>query len=146
MHGADACGDTHESSTRSEPPPHTPHSTPTPTPTSTPHTTSSGAAHAAWDGRETQRGTKSHERTGRSKTGVASLPHVKLHMSAFGFAGVRQEHLDAVVAFAGAWQRKRMCGVLDALTVVWATGDLPEECRFLRNPQQLITHNKDVRG
>ena len=51
-------------------------------------------------------------------------------MSVLGPTGERQEHVDAVVAFACDGQRTRMFRVLDVLTVKWATGDLPEECRF----------------
>ena len=51
---------------------------------------------------------------GRSETRLASLPHVKLAlMSAPGPTGERQGHLDAVVAFGGAGQR-RMFRVLAA--------------------------------
>ena len=49
---------------------------------------------------------------GRSKTGTASLPQVKLApMNAPGPTGERQEHLDAIIAFAGA-------GILDILTLL----------------------------
>ena len=43
----------------------------------------------------------------------------------------RQEHLDAIVFFAGACQRRRVFRELDTVKIKWATGDLPEECRFL---------------
>ena len=56
-------------------------------------------------------------------------------MSAPGPTGERQEHLDAIVSFAGAGQRRRLFRGLDILTIKWATGDLPEECRFLLNTQ-----------
>ena len=59
-------------------------------------------------------------------------------MSAPGPAGERQEHLDAIVSFAGAGQRRRLFRGLDILTVKWATGDLPEECRFLVNTQLMF--------
>ena len=73
---------------------------------------------------------------GRSRTGIASSPHVKLSpMSVLVPTGERQEHLDAVVSFAAAGQRRRLFRVLDILTVKWATGDLPEECHFLLNTQ-----------
>ena len=76
---------------------------------------------------------------GRSKSGIASLPRVKLSpMSAPGPAGERQEHLDAIVSFAGAGQKRRLCWGLDILTIKWATGDLPEECRFLLNAQLMF--------
>ena len=53
---------------------------------------------------------------GRNKTGIASLPHVKLSpMSAPGPARERQEHLDAIVSFAGAGQRRRLFRGLDVL-------------------------------
>ena len=69
----------------------------------------------------------------------ASLLHVKLSpMSAPGPTGERQEHLDAVVAFAGAAQRRRLFPGLDILTIKWATGDLPEECRFQLNAQLMF--------
>ena len=55
---------------------------------------------------------------GRSKAGIASLHHVKLApMSAPGRSGERQEHLDAIIAFAGAGQR-RLFTFLDTLTVM----------------------------
>ena len=76
---------------------------------------------------------------GRNKTGIASLPHVKLSpMSAPGPSGERQQHLDATVSFAGAGQRRRLFQGLDILMVKWATGDLPEECRFLLNTQLMF--------
>ena len=75
----------------------------------------------------------------RSKTGIASLPHVKLSpMSARGPTGGRQEHLDALVSFAGAGQRKRPFWCLDIPTIKWATGDLLEECRSLLNTQLMF--------
>ena len=52
-------------------------------------------------------------------------------MSAPGPTGERQEPLDDMITFAGAGQRRRLFRVLDILTVKWATGDIPEECRFL---------------
>ena len=55
-------------------------------------------------------------------------------MSALGHTGERQEHLDAIVSFAG----------IDILTIKWATGHLPEECRFLLNTQLIfLTKEKD---
>ena len=55
---------------------------------------------------------------GRSKTGIASQPHVKLApMSAPGSTGQRQEHMDAVISFAGAGQRGRLFRLLDILTI-----------------------------
>ena len=54
---------------------------------------------------------------GRSKTGIASLPHVNLaSMSVPRSTGERQEHLDAIVSFAGARQRRRLFRGLDILT------------------------------
>ena len=51
-------------------------------------------------------------------------------MSAPRPTGERQEHLDAIVSFAGAGQRRRLFRGLDTLTIKWATGDLPEECQL----------------
>ena len=76
---------------------------------------------------------------GQNRAGIASLPHVKLPpVRAAGPTGERQEHLDAVVSFAGAGQRRRLFRELDILTIMWATGDLPEECRFLLNTQMMF--------
>ena len=50
----------------------------------------------------------------------------------------RQEHLDAIVSFAGGGQRRRLFRGIDILTIKWATGDLPEECRFLLNTQLMF--------
>ena len=38
----------------------------------------------------------------------------------------------------GAGQRRRLFRGLDILTIKWATGDLPEECRFLLNTQLMF--------
>ena len=51
---------------------------------------------------------------------------------------VAYEHLDAVVSFAGAGQRRRQFRGLGILTIKWATGDLQEECRFLLNTQLMF--------
>ena len=59
-------------------------------------------------------------------------------MSAPGPSGEPQEHLDAVVSFAGTGQRRRLFRELDILTIKWATGDLPEECRFPLNTQLMF--------
>ena len=62
---------------------------------------------------------------GRSKTGVASIRHVKLApMSAPGPTGERQEHQDAIISFAGAGRRRRLFRLLDILTNKWAIGRL----------------------
>ena len=37
---------------------------------------------------------------------------------------------NAIIAFPGAGQRRRLFRNLDMLTVKWVTGDIPEECRF----------------
>ena len=56
---------------------------------------------------------------GRSKTGIASLPHVKLSpISAPGPTGERQEHLDAIVSCLVAAQRRRLFRKLDTLNQV----------------------------
>ena len=57
-------------------------------------------------------------------------------MSDPGSTGERQEHLDAIIAFADAKQRRRLseCRFL----VKWTTRDLPEECRFLLNTQLMF--------
>ena len=52
-----------------------------------------------------------------------------------GPTGERQAHLDAVISFAGAGQRRRLLRVLDILTVKWATRSLPDKFRFLLNTQ-----------
>ena len=52
---------------------------------------------------------------GLSKTGIASLQ--LLSMSALGPTGERQEHLDAIVSFAGAGQRRRLFWGLDLFTI-----------------------------
>ena len=85
---------------------------------------------------------------GRSKTGVASLPHVKLAPNSGPEpTGEGKEHLDAVVAFAGVGQRRRLFTVLDVLTVKWATRDLPEECQRGAHvlEERKGTYNKAVR-
>ena len=59
---------------------------------------------------------------GRTRTGIASLPHIKLSlMSAPGPTCERQEHLDAVVSFAGAGQRRCL---FQALTFSRSSGPL----------------------
>ena len=57
-----------------------------------------------------------------------------------GPTSARQEHLDA-----GAGQRRRLFRGLDILTIKWATGDLPEECRFLLNTQLMFLMKEKTR-
>ena len=79
------------------------------------------AARAAWGGGGYKAARGAVREQGRSKTGTASLPHVKLApMRAPGATGERQEHLDAVIPFAGAGQRRRLFRGLDILTIKWA--------------------------
>ena len=69
---------------------------------------------------------------GRSKTGIASLHHVRLSpMSAPGPTGDGQGHLDAICLFRRSWSE-------DILTIKSATGDRPKECRFLLNTQLMF--------
>ena len=83
------------------------------------------------------------EGAGSKQNRYRSLPHVKLSpMSAPGPSGERHEHLDSVVSFAGAGQRRRLFRGLDILTILWATGGLPEECRFLLNTQLTFLKKK----
>ena len=97
------------------------------------------AARAAWGGGGDKAGRGAMREQGRSKTGTASLPHVKLApMSAPGPTGERQEHLDAVISFAGAGQRRRLFRGLDNVTIKWAVGDLAEDCRFLLYTQLMF--------
>ena len=64
----------------------------------------------------------------RSKTGIASLPHVKLApMSASGHTGERQERLEANIPFSGSGQRRCLFRGLEILTFKRAKGVLQEE-------------------
>ena len=65
-------------------------------------------------------------------------------MRAPGPTGNRQEHLDAIVSFAGAGQRRRPFRDLNVRTIKWAMGDLPEECRFLFNTQLVFLKKEKV--
>ena len=70
------------------------------------HPTSSECAEAArtaWAGGRCKLAWSAMREQGRSKTDIASLPHVKLSpMIAPGLTGDRREHPDAIVSFAGA--------------------------------------------
>ena len=94
------------------------------------------AARIAWSGGSYKLARSALREHGRSNAGIPSLPHVKL--SPMSATGERQEHLDAIVSFSGAGQRRRLFRGLDILTIKWATGDLPEECRFLLNTQMML--------
>ena len=59
-------------------------------------------------------------------------------MVALGPTGERQEHLDAIVSFAGVGQKRRLFRGLDILPIKWATGDLLEECRFFLNTELMF--------
>ena len=75
----------------------------------------------------------------KQRTGLASLPHVRLApLSAPGPTGDRMEHLEAIIAFAGAGQRRRLFRALDSLTVRWAIGDLPASCQWLLNTRLMF--------
>ena len=78
---------------------------------------SAEAARNAWGGGRYTAARSPMWEQGRSKTGIASLPHVKLApMSASGPTGERQTHLDAIISSAGAGQRRRLFRGLDVLT------------------------------
>ena len=109
------------------------------------------AARTAWGGGRHKLARSAMREQGRSKTGIASLPHVKLSpMSAPGPASDRQEHLDVIDSFVGAGQRRRLFRGLDIHTIKWAMGDLPEECRFLVNtrggPDQQFDDDEWIRS
>ena len=63
---------------------------------------------------------------GLSKTGIASLQYVQLApMIAPGPTGARQEHLDAIISFAGAGHRRRLLRTLDILTITQSARRMP---------------------
>ena len=96
------------------------------------------AAPVAWGGGRYKLARSAMREQGRSKTGTASLPHVKLSpTSAPGPTGDRQEHLDAPVSFAGTGQRRRLFWSLDILTIKWH-GRPPGSLRFLLNTQLMF--------
>ena len=87
---------------------------------------------------------------GRSKTGIALLSHVQLApMSAPGLTGERQEHLDVIIAFAGAGQRRRLFRILD-ITVKWANCPQDHNCfhpmPFIRQSQPHIVLKVDAQA
>ena len=85
------------------------------------------AAATAWGKGDVREAKAAMQEVGRQKNGFPSLPHVKMPpLSAPGQSGDRQEHLDAVVDFWGAGQRRRLFRALDQLTIRWAIGDLPD--------------------
>ena len=93
----------------------------------------------AWGGGNFQRAKAAMREVGRERTGSASIPYVKLApLSAPGPMGDRQEHLDAIIDFAGAAHRRKLFCTLDKLTVRWAIGDLPVCCRWLLNTQAIF--------
>ena len=72
----------------------------------------------AWEGGRYKAARGAMREQGRSKTGIASLPHVKCApMGALGPVGERQEHLDAIISFAGVGKRRRLFRGLDILTI-----------------------------
>ena len=75
----------------------------------------------------------------RSGDNQPGLPWVRLApLSAPGPSGDRQEHLDDIMKSAGASQKRRLVRCLDDLTVRWATGNVPDSCRWLLNTQVLF--------
>ena len=97
------------------------------------------AARTTWCGGRYKLARSTMREQGRSETSIASLPHVKLSpMGAPGPTRERQEHPDAIVSFARAGQRRHLSRGLDILTIKWAAGDLPEECRSLISTQLML--------
>ena len=86
---------------------------------------SSGTCSLEW--RQIQDSSWRTEKTRAQQNGNCVAPTCQI-----GPTGERQEHL------AGAGQRRRLFRVLDIFTVERATGDLPEECRFLLNTQLIF--------
>ena len=65
--------------------------------------------------------------TAERQTGALQAPQVNV-----------KEHLDAIISFAGAGQRRRLFRGLDILTIKLALDDLPEESRFLLSTQLMF--------
>ena len=82
-----------------------------------------GANRLEW--RAPQTGAEREREQGRSKTGIVSMDLLENGKNTWM----------PLFPFAGAGQRRRLFRGLDILTIKWATGDLPEECRFLLNTQ-----------
>ena len=95
----------------------------------------------AWGGGRYKLARSAMREQGRSKTGIASLRHVKLSpTSTPGLPGERQEHLDAIVSFAGAGQRRRLLRGLDILTIPTSKQfDDDEWIRSLTEAQEVTT-------
>ena len=96
------------------------------------------ATRIAWGGGRYKAARSAMREQGCNRNGIVSLPHVKLPHT-----GERQAHLDAIVSFIGAGQRRRLFWGLDFLTFKWATGNLPEECRFLLNTQLMFLKKEE---
>ena len=93
----------------------------------------------AWGEGEFQQAKVAMKEANRQNNGKVSLPHVRLAaMCATGPSGERQEHIDDIVKFADVSQRRRLFRSIDVLTVRWAIGDLPEQCRCLLDTQAMF--------
>ena len=100
---------------------------------------SRGGQQSSGPPRRTARGMQPQTNSACALTARGSISKATSPISAPGGpTGERQEHLDAIVSFAGAGHRRRLFRELDILTIKWATGDLPEECRFLLNTQLMF--------
>ena len=76
---------------------------------------------------------------GRSADGLPGLPWVRLPpLPAPGPTGERLVHLENVMSCTTIGVKRRFKRALDTLTVRWATGSLPDQCRWLLNTRVLF--------
>ena len=97
------------------------------------------AARIAWDGGRYQAARSAMREQGRSKTGVESLPNVKLApMSALEPTGERQEHLGRNRLHRRSRPEEALVAGTRHSHNKWPTGDLQEECRFFLDTQLMF--------
>ena len=90
------------------------------------------AARIAWCGGRHKLARSAVREQGRSKTGLASLPHVKLSpMSALVLLAIGRNIWTPLSPSQELVREDACFEALNILTIKWATGDLPEECGFL---------------
>ena len=89
------------------------------------------AERLAWGEGDVRQAKSAMREANKQREGKAMLPQVRIAlMCAAGPSGERQEHLDDIVKFAGVSQRRRLFKAIDDLTIKWAIGSLPDQCRW----------------
>jgi len=97
------------------------------------------SAACSWGCGNDEEAKRAMRQAGRSAGSPPKLPWVRLPpLSAPGPSGERPEHLEDILNSTHTSAKRKLLRALDKLTVRWATGSLPDTCRWLLNTRVMF--------